>query len=472
MNSFKRYENKLPYTTFLSLLGLLISSAYLLFMPPGIMGLATAFIGLLCVIGRVQREALGVYLLLWGPLLFGALFRCVGIEQLGPITAYPLAFLLLLSSKGKICLLHHHFKPAIIWLLLSVLTIAIAYLYGPMSSYSTAKLALFVFNLTIATIAFRYLTSSISVDMSSLGIFAVTAAALHYASIGYRIPHMMPTSILEPTGLRLSIVFREFTLPETNTLAYLACSAVLMVACGKVDEKRGTIEIFQAIMACILGTLIVLSVGQRTWIIALAFGAFALFLSKPKSKAFARSLVMSLSIMLVVGIILAITTGSRLIAPIYEGLRYNEKPVTVLIDRDKNWGSAIHRICEKPIIGHGLGGYYVDGYSQPGSGTYAHNLILELLSETGLIGTILIITPPIFFFIIPRRQFLLYFRSKAGGTLLPLLAMWFLCTMAIWDLKFSSHLIALVGVQWMQSLRMQKFYLLQRIHLYKMDPSF
>jgi O-antigen ligase len=459
-----RSTNSMYYKQLFAILGLTISVIYLIFLPPRLPGLITASAGALCMLAHINRVALGAYLLLWGPIILGALFRCFGFEQIGTIIAYPLAFLFLHTSKRDI----HHFpfstKPLIGWWFFALLTLLAAYVHGPMSSYSTSKLLFITFYFAIAFLAFLYITTSAYVDLSSLGLFAVTAGTLHLATIGYRIPHMMPSSILEPTGLRLSIVFREHALPETNSLAYLACSAVLLVISGRIDKSRSSIDTLLSIVACLFAALIVLSVGQRTWFFALALGAFVLLLAKPKSKRFCRLIATSLIILMLSGIGLAIISGSRIIAPIYEGLVYGDKSLTVLIDREKNWDSAIHRITEKPLIGHGLGGYYVDGYSDPGGGTYAHNLVLELLSETGLIGTIIILIPPIFLFVLPQRRFIVSFRTRAGGTMLPLLAMWFTCSMTIWDLKFSSHLFAMLSVLWLFYSIANRSFVIPRVH--------
>lgn len=446
VNRIVSKKRKIEPFVLLPTIGLVAGMAYLLFFPPGAAGLLLALAGLACATYGVTRESMGVYLLLWGPLLLGGLFRCAGIEKLGTVIAYPLAFSLLFLFKVQIACIPRKWKPVITWWIVTIIVLFVAYLYGPMTSYSISKLLFFVFYLTMAVIAFRFMIVGTGIDLFRLGIFGIASAVVQYASVGYRIPMMMPSSIFVPTGLRLTIDFHMDVLPETNVLAYIACSGILMICCGAIDKKLSKIENLNVILAVIIGLLIVFSVGQRLWMLAVVAGSISIVFCKPKKRLLSRSVAFIILGLSMMGFVFAIAQESRLIAPIYYGVKYKEKRISELIDRDRNWDSAINRIVEKPVCGHGLGGYYVDGYSSSGDGTYAHNLFLELFSETGLVGTAIILIPVLPFLLLGRR--IGRFRTATGATLLPLLIMYFGRSLVSGDLKFSSHLIAITGILW------------------------
>jgi O-antigen ligase len=122
----------------------------------------------------------------------------------------------------------------------------------------------------------------------------------------------------------------------------------------------------------------------------------------------------------------------------------SSNPFAVRINRELNWISGYERFAERPWLGYGLGGYFIQGLTFPGWGVYAHNLLLELLSETGITGSILIIGP-IFFWrkLLDRRSLIL--RTQNGGLIFVVFAMVFLQTMVSFDLKSSIALFAVIG---------------------------
>ncbi len=438
-----------PARTFLSLVGVLLATTYLLLLPPGIKGLLLALAGLACTVVKVNRVSLAVYLLLLGPLLLGSLCRCAGVSQVGTLLAYGLAFVLLSVKKTPISSAQHiNMRRTFAWWLLTIWVLVVSYIYGPMTSYSTHKLLFFVFRLSVVAIAFYHIVLDKKVDLFAIGVFAFAAAAAHYASIGYRIPSMMPSSVFEPTGLRMHMDFSADSLPENNVLAFMATSSVLMILGSAVDKKLTAISFLKILIVSALGVAMVLSSGQRTWMLGLFVGAVSIVFTRPRNRLSARLVGIFTAVIVMALIVVAVTVESKLMAPIVEGIKHDEGRLVELIGRDENFDSAVNRISERPLLGHGLGGYYVDWYSEPGGGTYPHNLLLELLCETGIIGTMIILITPIYLFIIPAFRKILHFRTESAVTILPLLIMWVMTSMASWDLTFSAGVFAIVGILW------------------------
>jgi O-antigen ligase len=429
--------------------GVCIASGCVLLLPGGLPGLALALVGLCCAAAGLNRDLAGSYLLLWGPMLLGSLLRCAGIEKLGTVAAYPagLALLFLCRGKGE---RHGRLVRGLpgLWLLATLGVLCAAFAYGPMTPYAVKKLSFFVFYLCMAVPAFHTLQTSGRADLFGLGLFAFAAASVHLASIALRFPLMMPDGIFEPMGLREHLRFSGEALPENNVLAFLACSAVLMTAGGAVDRHRGPLGTALLLAVTVGGSLMVFSSGQRIWILGLVLGMLSIPAVRPGNRSLRLIALVVLPAVASVLLGLAVARGNRLVARVYEGIRYGDGRILELVDRDRNFDSALNRIREKPLAGHGLGGYYVDGYSDPGQGTYPHNLVLELLSETGAVGTAVILAPPLLLFFLPLSGRARLLRTGASATAAPLLLMWSVTSMASWDLRFSSSVFALTAVMW------------------------
>ena len=105
---------------------------------------------------------------------------------------------------------------------------------------------------------------------------------------------------------------------------------------------------------------------------------------------------------------------------------------------------------ERPFFGYGLGGFYVDEYAKT-SDRYAHNLLLELLSETGIVGTLLILAPPILFFFIPARRSIFSMRTIAGATLVPFFLLTCIGAMLSAHIGKSCIVFAVIAATWAYS---------------------
>jgi len=114
------------------------------------------------------------------------------------------------------------------------------------------------------------------------------------------------------------------------------------------------------------------------------------------------------------------------------------------LNRDINWLSGYLRFTEKPLLGHGLGGYYIEGMSQPGWGHYPHNLILELLSEMGMVGAMLFLLPLLLSWRI-LKKYSFTIRATNGGAVSLILIALFLQSMVSFDLRTSISVISVIG---------------------------
>ncbi len=434
--------------SFLNASGIAIVIVYLLAFPTGYAGLGVATIAFVCFVGTSNRASLGVFLLLWGPPVLGAAMRVVGAPGVGTVLAYLGALLLLLPQTVS-TLPRESVVTPMLWGATFIVVLALAYIYGPMTTYSANKLLWSVSNLLIVVAAFYFLACSARVNMFQMGLLGIGASTVQYASMALRFPEMMPRTVFEVAGLRMHLDFDQGALPETNVLAFLAASAALLCAGSVVSRtlSKGSWAVF--VLTLLASFAIIVSTGQRIWLVALPLALLSVFLVRPQNTShllWFGAVVGSLFLI----VSLAGARENFLFVDVIDSLsRDSGAGLLVAADRDRNFFSAINRIAEAPWLGHGLGGYFVDGYSASGEGTYAHNVVLELLSETGLVGTGVAIFPGIVFVASPRFRSFLRSRTVGGYTFLPLLVLWFIVSMATWDLKFSSGVIGIMIVAWM-----------------------
>jgi len=167
-------------------------------------------------------------------------------------------------------------------------------------------------------------------------------------------------------------------------------------------------------------------------------------LCRAKNKEITRVMPLLFIIILLGIILVGLYSENAFIARVFD----TSQPLSSRLNRVTNWDAAISRIQDTPLLGHGLGGYYIDNDSLPGSGTYAHNLVLELLSETGFFGAIIILVPVVLFFIIGQIRHIRMFRTAGGGSLVPLLVMDFAHAMISHDIRTSYVLFAVTAVLW------------------------
>ncbi|MBA7674272.1 hypothetical protein ES703_82480 [subsurface metagenome] len=358
------------------------------------------------------------------------------------VTSILSGFVLLFISKSRSLTLMARWRSPFLWLVLTALVLFVFYFLGPQTAYCQRKLLGFVMNLTMAAVAFLFIAKDENIDVWHLGLLAILSSVVYYSAILYTSQGLVPDSIWTTGGLRIGSAFSE-TAVATNTLALVGCAGIVFMLSAFLDKRLSNPKMVLAVLSVFVGFTILNSAGQRLFLVIPVVSAGSLVLCRPIRKKYFRIIsIVTISICaIIIGI--GLQTENPYISSVFESNRsFYER-----VSRSVNWNAAILRIQEKPLFGHGLGGYYIDGYSYSGSGTYPHNMFLELLSETGIIGTALILLP-VLFFILKYNKRILLFRTASKGTLTPLLIMTFLHAMISHDLTRSSTFFALMVVMW------------------------
>jgi len=380
--------------------GLALAIFYFLFSPSGKFGIFLTLSSLIAVSLSANKKTLGVYLLLLGPPVFGAIFQSFNIKYVGAALSLSLGFILLFISKSKYSALKACWRSPIAWLLLTVIVLSVSYFLGPQTEYSQKKLIFFTLNLLLTIVAILLIVKHSDVDIWKLGLLGIISSVVYYCAILYSFQDVIvPQNIWFTGALRISSAFSE-TAIATNTIALISSSGIVFLLSSILDKKSSNLKITLSIFAVFIGYIVLNAAGQRLFLTIPPIAALTLILCRPIKKKFYRiifSVIITLSVFIVWS---GLQSENRWIVSLFQSDRaFSEK-----INRSINWNAAVSRIQEEPLLGHGLGGYYIDGFSYPGSGTYPHNLFLELLCETGVIGTILILIPVLFLLLSTKNK--------------------------------------------------------------------
>jgi hypothetical protein len=429
-----------------------VGLTYLLALPAGNLGVILASASVLSACLTVNRRTLGVYLMLLASPLAGEISNGFGLYHVGGPTSFLIGLALAIDYSSREWRPTVAWRQPLLWLAVTIGVLFMSYWWGPQTEYSQAKLPWFVYHLTLALIAFSVLVNDRTVETWGLGFLAVSSSLLSYAVMGIRWPHFLPSSVWIPGGVRLLDKFGAELRAPIDMLSSMAGTGLILLLCGSTSAHRSRLRVFLTLLAAVAAALVINSSGKRKWMaIMVPAACVCVMLCRPKDKT-VLVMVMILSLVAVLTVVsLGLAQGNRVITAVFD----EGQSITERMNRGQTWDAAIERIRERPLWGHGLGGYYSDapGFDRPGDGDYAHNLILELCSETGILGALLICMP-VFVLVVRRWKELPEFRAGNGDPLLPLLAVIVIQSMSGSDLaNYSYMFFAATATMWAQMVR-------------------
>ena len=320
------------------------------------------------------------------------------------------------------------------------LVLYLAYLNGPQTAYCIDKLNNTIIFGILLLISFYYLINKRSVDWFHMGQLGVLSALIILSVCIIVLPDIKPNSVVDVGAMRVAFENNKNLLEIRNTLGGIALLGFVLLYTSSPDRFLSRLSLTNLYIYLFTAFTILSWGGSRLSIVTAIIVVVTIFFVKPlykKRYKLLTGLVIGVSILfLAYGLsqqlrfIMSVTDTSRSFA--------------FRVNRDKNWEAGYRRFIEKPIYGHGLGGYYIEGYSYPGEGTYAHNLFLELLSETGVVGTLLILAPLLLWRKI-RRSISFLTRAQNGSAVFPLLLFLFLQAMISFDLPANIGLFSMIG---------------------------
>lgn len=418
---------------------------YIIFFPSGQLGLLSCLVSFFIILIICNPATLGFFFIFFTPIVLGIISRSLDIKGWGSILSIFIGLVFMYKSGFRLQLnLERKWKNPALWVLMVVISLGIFYLLGPQSEESLIKLVQSCFQFFFAIIAFSFMMNKKDVNHLHLGILYIVLSVAAYSAIFYASPEVKPSSFFETAAVRILSKKEDITI-LTDNVAVTACMGVVFLLSSLVSNLPSIKYYLIVLSSSVIGLLLLNSLGQRALLVIPILICFSLFFIKQKNKKILSLIIIIFMSIVIFKIMESFYLDNEFITSI---INANSNNVSMNLNRDANWESALLRIKESPIIGHGLGGYYVDGYSIPGEGAYAHNIILELLSETGLVGTFLIIGLPIAFFISKYWQFLFFYRTASKDSIVPILLMFFIYFMMSRDLKISTIFLGGLACCW------------------------
>ena len=350
---------------------------------------------------RLNKYELGTSLLLFGVTVFGYVGLKIGLPVIGKLAGLLGLYLIRdsISAIGRHVTLYTT-------LAVSFFICLVFYFLGPQTSVAFEKLVDVIYYSVIYVFIFNaifFFGEKINyIVFSRLAICFILlyiAVAAQYDLAEFK------QYISDLSGLRTAvdqwnienIVYTKDGFGDTTSAVsyqlvgnFIALSLVLLLS--YILSSSTPAKILSDCKFLILSHLVfIMMSGARQSILLVMLAAVSLFFcgKNINRRYLARfSLLMCLFVLSLVIVGLALEVRS--IVNLFEA----EGGFAAVINRQINIDAAYELIAEKPWFGFGFGGYYIPefGFKSGEFKYFPHNVLLELLSELGVIGTILFLS--------------------------------------------------------------------------------
>jgi O-antigen ligase len=382
---------------------------------------------------------IGTYLLLFGPILFGFILNSLGYYGIGGNISVIIGLILLhfYFPLGKVIKECFHSVFLLLWMFI---ILVFFYIYGPQTSYAFSLLISFLKFYLLCFFGFYYCLR-INFDWRLLGLMGIFTGIIYLSWAGNLNSSILPKSILDIGALRTSHVDISLDF-YVHLAAFLPTLGFMFIYGSNADKSLSRSEIF--LLACtLLVTLVMVSwSGARQGIFYLGLGSVSIFICKLHTK-FRRYVIFSLIILFLISIVFSYGMFKGFTT--YEILTDSSSNIYERLNRERVFSSAIQLIKEKPFLGHGLGGYNIPDYNLSSNRMYAHNFLLDMLSQMGVIGTLLFFSP-LFLARVIRSRIQMSRYLFNGNVILPILSVYFLHSLISGAFVSIAQSIALISV--------------------------
>jgi len=319
-----------------------------------------------------------LFLFAYSITVFGIFLNKLGIPYIGGIALIILLAIMVCEENVRKIFLKLLIPLCIILTLLSLTII-----YAPDLTSAKAKYLSISTNMLISAIIISYLFANfrkINTLNVSLGLITIIVFALNYSIELFTFT--TPNGIFDFGYFRLSQNLDENGILNYQTFGlYLNISLAFLLSHSDITNKfKLTLSLFILIL--------ILYLGARQSMIGFIF-IFSIFQFNPTKKAKSISVII-ISFTLLISTIIWILSNSDI--EIFSSLVKSDDIVEAS-GRKFLYLEAIDLFKNNPLIGVGIGGFSWDGIF----GAYPHNIILEILSEFGLIGSLIIYYITVFY---------------------------------------------------------------------------
>jgi O-antigen ligase len=322
----------------------------------------------------IGRKEVAIYLLLFGTDFLGIIFDVYSLPVPGSVIAILISFLLI-WDKIKAILKNN--TRSFIFLFLICGVFVFAYKKKKKNDYSNEKLFSIFYNGFLTLVVFILFVKSNNISNRDIGQLLLLTSIAYYAMGLDFFNHFTPQGIFDFSFFRDSSVSSK-RLEEAN-IGYHAPALLAMYGLAFVISTRNAIKSNKLYTVLFIATslLAILISGARQSIFgfAIILSVFIYFNSRIN-----KNIKLLLILLFTAGFFVFIQQiESQSIQAMFEA-----ESIEGGLNRD--YQRAFDIIQENPMLGEGLGGYpdFTYGRSQ-----YPHNIILEILSETGSVGLLL-----------------------------------------------------------------------------------
>ena len=411
---------------------LVLAAGYVLVLPAGRMGACLTLASLTVALAACNRDTLTAYLLLFGGAAFGPIAVWIGLPGFGGKVTGLMGLFLAISDRRFLPMIARLQRP-LLWAAWVGAVLTAWFYMGPQTAYCQHVLVRYFMGVPVAMIGFAYLLWKPLVDWRVLGQVTLVSALATLAFGATVEPSLRPGHVLDVATIRQarSELSEEAHPPMgASDLAYMATMGAILMACASPDRPLGWRDRTRLSASLIMAAVVLGWAFNRLHLVAFvaAFGVAPF--TGPRFKRRYQAIAVLSALLIGVAVVTAYMKEAGLVTRVLD----TDSSVMSRLNRSTNWEAGIYCLRQKPWFGHGLGGYYIRGYSAPGEGTFAHNLVLELLTNLGLVGTGIAFAPVILLVGITRRPVHVRLRAASGAIAIPVLTVLFL------DAMVSSHL--------------------------------
>lgn len=286
------------------------------------------------------------------------------------------------------------------------------FLTGPMHSYSYEKLIYIFYQGILSLIAFVFLLNKPKINFLRISLLLSLTAFHNYIFVAIMTSWTGAESLLDFGSLRSYYKTNYFELDGEMLINYqsigllgvLSFSFLLNFIPNKSSYKKNDIFFFVSI---IISLLIVLYSGSRQSLYSLPIIYLIFLIINNRKSIMKRVIVLAFGSIVVFFTINFILDAKDSVYGLSKGTEIIE-----MVNRPYELSHAFILIDNSPWFGHGLG-----GFSKDTERYYPHNIFLEILSETGFLGLLLLILYlTVFLF---GKNFSLYQIANSGFLIFP-----------------------------------------------------
>lgn len=398
----------------------------------GTMSLMVALGSLIVLLASAGAVAGAAFVLTVGVFAGGSISNWLGFRGAGGIFALIIGSVIagwyVLRDRSVFA----HSGIPICWFAGTCGVLSVSFFHGPMSTYSRDKIVLFALMGIAGTLAYTLAFCAAKARLFELGLLYVAGAACDYVAQRETFPAFFATSILIPGNMRENATLMGGVGIHVAGIPQFAALGLVVALCGMHSRYVRRWQWVTFAFSAVAALLIVNSSGTRLPIVSMVAAIAVIYSLTRRGSSMSRVLpaIVIVSVMLVVGAGIA-AGDERFTRPFKGGETFGDR-----VDRGMNWQAGWDLFLESPITGAGLGGYYIPGFFvAPGAEVYPHNIVLELLAETGLIGTLSIALPVIFGIVGKYRRRAWRVATARGDPLVPIIVFLLVGALVSWDLR-------------------------------------